>query len=308
LGKVQRIISIVQKSPRRRFFDRIRNMVERIIISNPKQLQKSKKAISEGGTDKLHIIADFDKTLTTAFVNDKKMPSIISILRDGNYLTPDYGSKANKLYNKYHPIEIDPKIPLEEKKEAMYEWWTIHFDLLIKSGLNKNDLKKVVESRKAKLRPGFTEFIDFLRTHNIPLVIMSSGGLGGDAISMYLKKEGKLYNNIHIISNSYEWDKNNNAIAVKPPIIHIMNKGETMIQDFPVFDEIKDRKNVLLLGDSLGDVGMIEGFGYENLIKIGFLNENTEESLEYYKQNYDVVILNDSSMDYVNDLLKEMIK
>ena len=236
------------------------------------------------------------------------MHSIISILRDRNYLTPDYASKAHELYDKYHPIEIDPKTTLEEKKKAMHQWWATHFDLLIKSGLNKNDLKKVAKSRKAKLRPGFTEFINFLRKYNIPLVIMSSGGLGGDAISMYLKKEGKLYDNVHIISNSYEWDKNNNAIAVKQPIIHVMNKDETAIQDFPVFNKIRNRKNVLLLVDSLGDVGMIQGFDYENLIKIGFLNENIEESLEHYKQNYNVVILNDSSMDYVNDLLKEIIK
>ncbi len=283
-------------------------MIKDIVISNPEELEKSRRAISESGVNKLHIIADFDKTLTTAFVNGEKMPSIISILRDGNYLTSNYALKANELYDKYHPIEIDPKVPLEEKKKAMYEWWATHFDLLIKSRLNKNDLKKVIESRKAKLRPGFTEFIGFLRTYNIPLVIMSSGGLGGDAISMYLKKEGKLYDNVHIISNSYEWDKNNNAIAVKQPIIHAMNKDETAIQDFPVFNKIRNRKNVLLLGDSLGDIGMIQGFDYENLIKIGFLNENIEESLEHYNQNYNVVILNDSSMDYVNDLLKEMIK
>ena len=283
-------------------------MKENIVISNQEELEKAKKAISESGAEGLHVIADFDKTLTTAFVNGEKIPSIISVLRDGNFLTPDYAKKAHELYNRYHPIEIDPKIPLEQKKRAMYEWWTTHFNLLIKSGLNKKDLKRVVESRKIRFRDGFAEFIDFLKAHNIPLVIMSSGGLGGDAISMYLSKEGKLYDNVYIISNSYEWDENGNAIAVKKPIIHVMNKDETAIQDFPVFDEIKDRKNVLLLGDSLGDVGMVQGFNYDNLIKIGFLDENVDENLEHYKHNYDVVILNDYSMDYVNRLLREMIE
>ena len=53
---------------------------------------------------------------------------------------------------------------------------------------------------------------------------------------------------------------------------------------------------------------MIKGFSYENLIKIGFLNENIEENLEAYKKVYDVVILNDGTMDYMNKLLREMIK
>jgi len=283
-------------------------MIENIIILNPKELEKLKKSISEAGPEKLHVLADFDRTLTTAFVDGKSVPSIMSILRDGNYLTPDYAEKAHALYTKYHPIEIDPKISLEEKKKAMLEWWTTHFDLLIKSGLNKKDLEKVIESGKIRFRGGALDFIEFLYAHNIPLVIMSSSGLGGDVIAMYLAKEGKLYDNIHIVSNSYEWDENGNAIGIKKPIIHVMNKDETAIQNYPVFDVIKNRKNVILLGDSLGDIGMITGFDYDNLIKIGFLNENVEENLKEHKRNYDIIILNDYSMDYVNVLLREIIK
>jgi 5'-nucleotidase len=282
-------------------------MIENVIISSPAKLEKSKKAISEGGAGKLHILADFDRTLTTAFVGGKSVPSILSILRNENYLTPDYPQKAKDLYNKYHPIEIDPSFPREKKKSAMQKWWTTHFALLIKSGLNKKDLNSVVNSERIRFRGGFFEFVDFLRLYNIPLVIMSSSGLGGDVISMLLEKEKKLFENIHIISNSYEWDKNGKATAIKKPIIHSMNKDETAVQNFPVFDLIKKRKNVLLLGDNLEDVGMIEGFDYDNLIKIGFLNENIEENLEYYKRNYDVIILNDSSIDYVNSLLGEMV-
>ncbi len=283
-------------------------MTENIIISDKKELEKLKRLISQGGAEKLHVLADFDRTLTTAFVNGKSMPSLISILRDGNYLVPGYAEKAKELYAKYHQIEINPKIPTKEKKKAMYEWWMIHFDLLIKSKLNRKDLEKAVEVGKVKFRDGFSEFIDFLYSHNIPLVIMSSSGLGGDAISMYLEKAGKLYDNVYIISNSFEWDENGNAVSFKRPIIHTMNKDETAVKDFPVFEKIKNRKNVLLLGDSLSDVDMIKGFEYESLIKIGFLNENIEENLGLYKDNYDIVILNDSSMSYVNGLLKEVIK
>ena len=299
-------------------------MEKNIVIPNPGELEKTKKAISEDGAEKLHVLADFDRTLTTAFVNGESIPSLISVLRDGNYLTTDYAQKAKELYAKYHQIEIDSKIPPEQKKKAMEEWWTTHFDLLIKSGLNKKDLESVVETGKVKFRDGFADFIDFLKARNIPLVIMSSSGLGGDTISMYLEREGKLgdelrssspsanarvYDNIYIISNSYEWDENGSAIAVKEPIIHLMNKDETAVQDFPVvFDTIKNRRNVLLLGDNLEDIGMVTGFDYDNLIKIGFLNENIEENLEQYKRNFDVVILNDSSLNYINGLLKEIIK
>lgn len=281
-------------------------MTDNIVISNPKKLEKLKKSISGDRPERFHVLADFDRTLTRAFVNGKSTPSLISILRDGNYLTPDYVGKAQALYDKYHPIEIDPKVSLGKKKKAMHEWWMTHFDLLIKSGLNKQDLEKIIESGKVKFREGALDFIEFLHTHNIPLVIMSSSGLGGDVIVMYFEKESKLYDNIYVVSNSYDWDEKGNAIGCKKPIIHAMNKDETMIQDFPVFKVIKNRKNVLLLGDSLGDIGMVKGFDYDNLIKIGFLNENIEENLEGYRDNYDVIIINDFSMNYVNELLREI--
>lgn len=282
-------------------------MLKNVIIPNPEKLENTERAILKAGAGKIYVLADFDRTLTKAFVDGKSTPSLASVLRDENYLAPGYSQKAKELFAKYHSIEIDPVMSMEEKKKAMRKWWTAHFDLLIKSGLNKKDLESVVESGKIKLREGVLEMLDFLKEHKIPLVILSASGLGGDIIAMFLKKKGRLYDNIYIISNSYKWDNAGRAVGIKKPIIHCMNKDETMIQDFPVFRVIKERKNVLLLGDSLGDVGMVTGFDYDNLIKVGFLNNGEEKALEEYKRNYDVLILNDGSMDYVNKFLKETL-
>ena len=284
-------------------------MMENIIIKDPKKLEEIKKAISEGGADKLHVISDFDRTLTHAFVDGQRRPHLIFVLRSGGYLTPDYTEKAQGLFDKYHPIEIDPSIAMSEKKEAMQGWWKDHFDLLIRSGLNKNDIEKAVDTGKIKFRGGAQEFFDSLYSNEIPLVVLSANGLGEDAMSMFFEKNGGLHDNIHILSNSFEWDEKGGMVGFKEPIIHTMNKDETAIKNFPdIFEKVKSRTNVLLLGDNLGDVGMIDGFDHENLIKIGFLNENIEENLEQYKDNYNIVILNDPSMDYVNILLEEVIK
>ncbi len=283
-------------------------MLENVVVTNAKELEKIKSNIVKDGASKLHILADFDKTLTKAFVNGEKIPSVISVLRDGNYLTKEYAEKAHKLYEKYHPIEINSGISLEEKKKAMHEWWCTHFELLIKSKLNKKDIETVVNSGKIELREGCLEFLDFLHKYNIPLVIMSSAGLGYESISMYLEKNNRLYNNIYIISNKFIWDKNDYAIGVKEPIIHAMNKDETLIKNFPAFKIIKDRRNVLLLGDNLEDIGMISGFNYKKLIKIGFLNDDIEKNLSYYKKSYDIIITGDSNMNYINQLMKELVK
>ena len=281
-------------------------MINEVIYSNERELERIKRLITDNGIDNFHVVADFDRTLTKAFVEGEKFHSLIAILRDGSYLTKDYAEKAHALFGKYHPIEIETEISANDKKREMRKWWIEHADLLVKSGLNKKDVENVAKSKKIRFRDGTLEFIDFLYQNRIPLVIISSGGLGGDPILMCLEREGKLYNNIYLVANSYEWDEKGNAIKIKEPIITSVNKDETTIKNFPFFNIVRNRKNVLLLGDSLEDVNMVKGFEYDNLIKIGFLNEKAEENLNIYKKNYDVVILNDGSMKYVNGLLRNL--
>lgn len=42
------------------------------------------------------------------------------LLQQGN---PEYDLKRQKLYEYYHPLEIDPTIPLDEKAKLMEEWY-----------------------------------------------------------------------------------------------------------------------------------------------------------------------------------------
>ncbi len=276
-----------------------------IIIPNSEELERTKQLILNQRKENIHIVTDFDRTLTKVFVNGKKVLSLAAILREGGYLTEDYRKKAFALFHEYHPIEISQELSLEEKKRAMQEWWTAHFDLLIKSGLNRRDLEKVIQDKRVKLRAGALDLIDLLHEKEIPLVIISADGLG-DAIPMLFKREGRLYENVHIITNFYIWDKSGNAIGVKKPIIHSMNKDETSIKEYPFYNTIKNRRNVILLGDSPEDVNMVHGFNYRNIIKVGFLNDKAEENLELYKKIFDIVLLNDASMHYINELLKEI--
>jgi cytosolic 5'-nucleotidase 3 len=280
--------------------------MDNIIISNQNNFDKILGNIISGGVENFHVVADFDRTLTKAFVNGKPMPAIISVLRNENYLSKEYSEKATALANKYHPIEEDLNMSISEKKKYMEEWWGKHFELLIKSGLNKKNLERVINEGKVEFRDGACEFLDLLHEKNIPLVILSSSGVG-DLIPMYFEKHGKLYNNIDIIANLYKWDKNGNASGMHNSIIHVFNKDETSVKShLQIYEKIKNRKNVLLLGDSLGDLGMVSGFDYENLLKVGFLNDKIIENLEEYKKNFDIVITDDFNMNYVNDIIKKI--
>lgn len=279
------------------------NMKDEVIISDSEKFEEIKNQFIKDGLGNLHILTDFDKTLTYEMTD---YPSVISILRDGNYLTPDYAPRAHGLYNTYHPIEIDPNIPKQEKIKAMQDWWKKHFELLVECKLNKKDIDAIVRSGKIKFREGIEEMLEFLRQNNVPIVIMSAAGLGHEAVVGMLQNANLLSDNVHVISNGFEWDEDGNIVAVKKPIIHSLNKSEIMAKDFPCFEKIKDRKNVLLMGDGLDDIGMVDGFNYKTLLKIGFINNQVEEKIENYKKAYDMLILNDGSLGPINQLLQEI--
>lgn len=255
--------------------------------------------------DKLHILADFDRTLTKAFSNWQIRPSLISVLRSEWYLWEEYSKEAYKLFNYYNPIEINPSISIEEKKKEMMNWRNKHRELLIKSKLNKKDIEKVISSWIIEFRDWIIEFLKFLENKNIPIVIISANWLWTDSIKLFFEKKWVLTKNVNIISNSFVWDQNWFAIWYDKNIIHVFNKDETVLEKFPeIHNSIKNRTNVILLWDSLWDVLMIEWFQYENLLKIWFLNEKVEELLEEYRKNYDVVLTWDSDALFLNNLLK----
>lgn len=59
--------------------------------------------------------------------------------------------------------------------------------------------------------------------------------------------------------------------------------------------------------------GMSAGVGHDCVLKVGYLNTSsfqtlTKDRLETYMDTFDVVLVGDGTMQYVNDLLEEMIK
>ena len=67
-----------------------------------------------------------------------------------------------------------------------------------------------------------------------------------------------------------------------------------------------ERKNIILVGDSEGDVKMADGIDANVVFKIGFLNQNVEKLLDKYLEIYDIVLLNDPDMKFVDMFTKKV--
>lgn len=274
-------------------------------VNNPEQLQRKIDRFRASGSRHFHVVSDFDRTLTTAFIEGKKFISSYALIREGKYLTPDYPHRAQALFEKYHPYEISAGLSGPEKNKKMLEWWNAHFQLMVECGMNKAVIKDIVLQRKIRFRDGASEFLDALSRNNIPILILSAGI--GDIIQELLASEGKMTSNVHLLSNFYLFNEQGKVVGKKnQTFIHTFNKNEVEVKKTPYYQQIAQRKNVLLLGDSLGDLGMSEGIEHDCIIRVGFLNENKEEFLQKYMEAFDVVITDDGGMGYVNGLLQKI--
>lgn len=80
--------------------------------------------------------------------------------------------------------------------------------------------------------------------------------------------------NIKVISNYMEYDENDKMVRFSSQLIHMFNKNESAVRHASYFQELSHRNNVILMGDSLGDLHMAHGVEPPStVLKIGYLND-----------------------------------
>ena len=189
----------------------------------------------------------------------------------------------------------------------MIEWWNKSFELCVESGITKEDLKEIVQNSTVHLKKDCDWFFYTLERCNIPFLVFSAGL--GDIIQEWIIQQLGSFKNMKIISNFMKFDNKTNQISgFNENIIHIFNKNEGAINDKEYEEFIENRCNLILLGDSVGDVDMSVGFNnLKSILKIGFLNEHEDDLLSKYMDIYDIVLIKDSTFEIPNAILRSVI-
>ncbi len=236
-----------------------------------------------------YIVTDFDRTITAG-----DSESSWGTLSKSNSVPKEYVEERQKLYNKYRPIEIDLTLDYETKNKLMIEWWTNHINLFIKYKLQESVIKNTAQNpNMMKFRDGAQEFLKKMHDKNIPIIIISAGI--GNFIKEFLIQNNALYDNIYIVANFIKFE-NGIATGISNNIIHSLNKNDISIPN-EVKDLIKDKENIVLLGDGIDDIKMVSEDKKDPTLKIGFLNANTEKDFNEYMKAFDVVGHNNASFN-----------
>uniref|UniRef100_V9KBC4 5'-nucleotidase n=1 Tax=Callorhinchus milii TaxID=7868 RepID=V9KBC4_CALMI len=275
-------------------------------IKDPERVEEIICGLIKGGASKLQIITDFDMTLSKFSHNGKRCPTCHNLIDNCKLITEECRKKLFQIRDKYYPIEIDPALTTEEKYPFMVEWWTKGHNLLIEQGIQKEELADVVRESDVMLRDGYDLFLDKLNEHNVPVFIFSAGI--GDVLKEIMTQAGVFYSNLKVVSNFMDFDETGVLKGFKGELIHVYNKHDGALRNTEYFNHLKENCNVILLGDSLGDLSMADGVqNIESILKIGFLNDKVEESLDTYMNSYDIVLVREGTLDLPNAILQKIL-
>ena len=219
-------------------------------------------------------IIDFDRTITTG-----KSDASMGIIP--RYLGGEFLEERTKLYKYYRPLELDYTIASEEKRNIMKKWAKSSFTLLSKYLTSEEIIEDSLKNANLHLRIGAKEFLENMYKKNIPVVIMSAGV--GNIIKKFLEKQGVLYDNIILISNFFKFKVNKSYIDIEN-IISSSNKDYSKIPT-EIRKSLDKKENVLLCGDIIEDIKMIEESQKDKALTIGFLDNNIDTNLEIYNKN-----------------------
>lgn len=232
------------------------------------------------------IVLDFDKTITT-----KDSHNSWTVLESEEGFCKELYEEAKKLSNYYIPIEINYDIPLEQRMEKVIEWYKKNLDLFYNYNLTEEILYKCIDLARLELRDGLKELLEWSHANNIIVVIVSAGIK--NIIIEILKRKNCYYDNIHILSNQLVFE-NGKMQKFGDNLIHTYNKNMDRLPLY-IKEKIDNISNILLFGDLIEDIGIVDTKYLYKTLTIGFLEVNIEDNLDNYQEKYDIVLTNEDA-------------
>lgn len=233
------------------------------------------------------------------------------VLEDCGLLSEAYHERAQALQRHYYPLEVSPDLDMESKTRYMVEWVTQAHDLLRESNATRTIIheatRRALSEGNLRLRELASELLVLLDAHDVPVLVFSAGI--ADVIETALETVlPRTLPRLHVIANRCIFTEDV-LTDFEQPLIHVFNKRAATYRSSSAFfaqDDLQNRRNLLLLGDSLGDVHMSDGLDFDCCIRIGLLNDR-EERLPEYLKNFDIVILGDAGLDFAFNLVKSIL-
>lgn len=209
------------------------------------------------------VVLDFDGTLTP-----KSWVSLFNVVDKSGCLPKDIADQGLAMRERYLPKMKAGGLTRQEE----YQWFDETIALYVRAGLTMEKIKEVLAP--VKIRNGVNKFLDFIKTYNVPVAIVSYG------VKQFIS--AVLDNNIAVVDEIYSADlivSENGLVTGYHPKTAVFpyTKGDFSRQ-FADCHGVP-HENILAIGDSGGDATL--GHLKENRLGIA-KDEQEEKKLEQF--------------------------
>ena len=233
------------------------------VYANAASLASKIQDFKQAGPNQLQIVFDFDRTLTISKPGTNDEVTTWHILSDH---LPQLGrDRYKELFQHYRSLEISGKMGT---KDAV-DWWSSILDLFVEYHIDMSAVEEDFLS-KASIRPGTKELFEFCSEYSVPTIILSAGIK--DVIELW--SQAYQIKPTIILSTALIKDTNNLVTGWDAQtLVHVLNKKEI---GHPELSKIRsERRNTILIGDSLADADMAEGT--DNVIRIRLYDPRADD-------------------------------
>ena len=282
---------------------------------------KNKKSVA--------VVTDFDYTITTPidYKTGKEYKSSY-YLYDEDLIGGDqkkFCERRQALADIYSKYEFSTEYDLETRIEKMREWYTKNIQLYFNEKFTLDSIDEMVKKCKNNLlfRKNAKEYMELLIEMGIPIII-ESGGITEFIVAILKTIFPNIYQlikekKIMVVSNSFTFDeKTKGCNGLEHEVIYCFNKDEFLGN--VVNKEYPELKNVLVLGDNLGDADSVKKINVEkeNVIGFGFVNlpinvlndenkkDHIEKKIREYTNVFDVALIGDCDYEPIIEILKKI--
>jgi HAD superfamily phosphoserine phosphatase-like hydrolase len=252
----------------------------------------------QSGPSKIHLVFDFDRTLTVRHANTDEDITAWHIMQA--HLPEEGKASYLQFFRKYRALELEGKMTTEDA----VTWWSAMLDLFVRYQVNM----RAVESdflHRASIRPGTAELFRLCHEHGIPAVILSAG------IRDVIEVWSRTYDirPSLILSTALQVDASGRVVEwQKDTLVHIFNKHEADHHELIAIR--KARPNAIVIGDGLSDADMAGGSG--DILRIRVFDPRPDEVFDMAEvrdktfQSFDAMI-EGGNFEPLNRLLAGML-
>ncbi|CAJ0574450.1 unnamed protein product, partial [Mesorhabditis spiculigera] len=251
--------------------------------------------VKEGA--RIVVLADFDHTLSRPGcpITHRVFPT------NAHSMGLTLGEQFDRM-DKRNTFPLQATHSLDEKKRICTDWWNESHKHIVNAGFSMHNLPTYIDHANITLRKNFGYLSDLINEKRLPFVVVSAGI---EEVIREILHDFKIAT-LQIAANKFVTDNAGKIVDFGPTLIHSYNKDgprfRSLLNDPTILD---GEYVVVLLGDSLGDLIMLEGIKPRLAYTIGFCNKPSQR--KEFEAAFDLVLDRDAGMETAAEVLLEML-